>query len=123
MPGNDFVDSDTKAATQTTKTLAGPSLRGPSITGKLTGHHKIMSGQWKRKVDSPGQQNAQQLEIVHLFPLAHHQAGHTPLLKAHARFSSRSVDLLCRLCKDEPQMIVHWLWRCPRLDVTRQGIF
>ncbi len=49
--------------------------------------------------------------------------GHTSLLKAYANLLDPSADPLCPLCKEEPQAIEHWLWRCPRLDATRQNIF
>ncbi len=53
-----------------------------------------------------------------------HQAkGQTPLLKAYANLLGPSANPLYPLCKEGPQIIAHWLRRCPRLDATRQNIF
>ncbi len=46
------------------------------------------------------------------------RAGHRSLLRAYANLLDPSADPLCFLCKEELQ-----LWRCPRLDATRQNIF
>ncbi len=55
--------------------------------------------------------------------LARLRAGHIPLLKAYTNLLDPSADPLCPLCKEEPQIIEHWLRRCPELDATRQNIF
>ncbi len=55
--------------------------------------------------------------------LARLRADHTPLLKAHANLPGSPADPLCPLCKEEPQVIEHWLWRCPRLGATIKIIF
>ncbi len=47
--------------------------------------------------------------------LARLRTGHTPLLKAYTNLLDPSADPLCPLCKEEPQTIKYWLWRCPRL--------
>ncbi len=46
-----------------------------------------------------------------------------PLLKAYANHTDPSADPQCLLCKEEPQAIGNWLWRCFRLYLTRQTIF
>ncbi len=51
--------------------------------------------------------------------LARLLAGHTPLLKTYTNLIDPSTDLLCPLCKEEPQTIEHWLRRCLRLGATR----
>ncbi len=51
------------------------------------------------------------------------RVGHTPLLKAYANLLDPSADLLCPLCKEEPQTIENWSRRCPTLDASRQNIF
>ncbi len=45
------------------------------------------------------------------------------MLNAYANLLDPSADPMCLLCKEEPQTIEHWLWRCPRLDATRKNIF
>ncbi len=50
--------------------------------------------------------------------LAHLRAGHTPFLIEYTNFLNSSVDPSCPLCKEEPRIIKHWLWKRRKRDAT-----
>ncbi len=60
---------------------------------------------------------------ANVFFLACLRAGHARLLNAHDNLLDSLADPPCPLRKVKPQELEHWLWRCPRLDGTRQNIF
>ena len=57
--------------------------------------------------------------------LAEMRAGSLPLRAGapscrHARFDAKAGDDLCRLCGNEDESLVHFLFRCPALEPLRQ---
>ncbi len=55
--------------------------------------------------------------------LARLRAGHTPLLKAYANQLNMTVEPKCPGCGEEPQIVEHWLQRCPSAVALRQQLF
>ncbi len=60
---------------------------------------------------------------ANVFLLAYLRTGHARLLKAYDNLLDSLANPPCPLLKGKLQKIEHWLWRCPRLDGTRQDIF
>ncbi len=127
IPGNELADIEAKTATTTTsdppmpisyayaRSLIRRTLIDPPPTNSRTA--EVYDGfSWSKDYTVA----TKLADAVHLVCL---RAGHAPLLKAYANLLDPSADPLCRLCKEEPQTIEHWLRRCPRLDATRQNIF
>ncbi len=127
IPGNELADTAAKAAALTTsnpprlisyassRSLIRRTLTDPPPTNLRTVE---VSGGFFWSMDCMATSNR-----VGAVLLVRLRAGHTPLLKAYANLLDPSADPLCPLCKEEPQTIEHWLWRCPRLDAIRQNIF
>ncbi len=127
IPGNEFADTAAKAAALTvsdpprpisyvsTRSLIRRMLIDPPPTNSRTA--EVYRGFCWSKECMVTSNRADAVLLARL------QAGHTPLLKAHANLLDPSADPLCPICKEEPQTIEHWLRRCPRLDATRQNIF
>ncbi len=51
------------------------------------------------------------------------RAGHTLLFKAYANQLDMKVDPKCPNCGEEPQIVEHWLQRCPNAVALRQQLF
>ncbi len=51
------------------------------------------------------------------------RVGHAPLVKIYAKLLDPSSGPLDPLCNEEPQTIDQCLWRCSRLNATRQNTF